>query len=82
MQYRSFLRPTEDGAPPPRYEPGRDREWVVVAYLKGGHKSLGVFRAASGEAAIGLAQRRHPKLKAAFQAELARGHLPRRGKSK
>jgi hypothetical protein len=81
MQYRSFRRPVEDGAPPPAYEAGRDREWVVVAYLKGGHKSLGVFRAQSGDAAIGLAKRRHPKLDATFQAELARAHVRPRGKS-
>ena len=81
MQYRSFVKPAEDGAPPPPYQPGRDREWVVVAYMNGGHKSLGVFRAQSSEAAIGLAKRRHPKLKATFQAELARGHVPRRGSS-
>jgi hypothetical protein len=79
MQYRSFLRPTEDGAPAPVYKPGRDREWVVVAYFNGRTKSLGVFRAQSAEAAIGLAKRRHPNPDASFQAELARGHV-RRGK--
>ncbi len=78
MQYNSHLNAAEAGGPAPRYEPSRDREWVVVAYLKGRTKPLGSFRAQSSAAAIGLAKQRHPKLKATFQAELARGHLPQR----
>ncbi len=77
MQYNSHVNPAESGGPAPRYEPGRDREWVVVAYLKGRKKPLGLFHAQSSEAAIGVAKRRHPKLKAVFQAELAHGHPPR-----
>jgi hypothetical protein len=81
MQYRNFVKPAEDSAPPPLYKPGRDREWVVVAYVNRQRKSLGVFRAQSSEAAVGLARRRHPHLEATFQAELARGHVPRRPSS-
>jgi hypothetical protein len=73
MNYRSYKSPAEVGAPPPKYEPGKDREWVVIVYFGGKHKNLGIFSAESRDVAIGLAKHRHPQLKGTFRAELVRG---------
>lgn len=78
MEHRRYLTPAEGGAQPPQYVRGRDREWVVVAYLKGRNKPLGVFRAQSGDAAIGLAKQRHPGLKATFEVRLAHARPSRK----
>lgn len=76
MERRIYLNPVERGAPAPTSDSKREREWIVIAYVGVRTKSLGTFRASSGEAAIGLAQRRHPKLRGAvFNVQLARGHL-------
>ena len=76
MERRIYLNPVERGVHAPTSDSKPEREWIVVAYMGVRTKSLGTCRASNGEAAIGLAQRRHPKLRGAvFRVQLARGHL-------